>query len=127
MLLQCCGFSSFASIKQSEVSSNTLTDGDLTPIPHHPGGADSTGSLLPGGLLLPIKVSSYEAFKTQTCVRCSTAVPLGPDPLIPLPGGAENSALWNHDLDQLKAVSPGLQSRQDAVDCESPGIQERDR
>ena len=55
------------------------------------------------------------------------AARLGPDPLIPLPGGAENSALWNHDLDQLKAVNPGLQSRKTAEDCESPEVQERDR
>lgn len=99
----------------------------MTPVPHHPSGADSPGSLLPAGLLLPIKVSSDEAFKTPTGVRCVRLAQLGPDPLIPLPGGAENSALWNHDLDQLKAVNPGMRSRKTAEDCESPEVQERDR
>jgi len=127
MLIQWRGFSSPASIKLSEVSSNTLTGGDLTPVPHHPSGADSPGSLLPAGLLLPVKVSSDEAFKTPTGVRCVWAAWLGPDPLIPLPGGVENSAPWNHDLDQLKTVNPGLWSRKTAEDCESSGVQGRDR
>lgn len=127
MIIQCCWFSSFASMKHSEISSNTLTVGDLTPNPHHPIWADSTGSPLPGGLLLPIKVSSDEAFKTHTCQVWETCISgLRPSNLIPR-RGPRTLPTEAYDLDQLKALNPGLGRRKDAVDCESPGIQERDR
>lgn len=32
-----------------------------------------------------------------------------------------------HDLDQLKALNPRLGSRKNAVDCESPMVQKRER
>lgn len=42
-------------------------DSDFDPSPLSPVWVDSTGSLLPGELLLPIKVSSNEAFNFNTC------------------------------------------------------------
>lgn len=89
------------------------------PNPHHPVCADSTGSELPGRLLLPIKVSFDEAFKTHMCQVWESCTS-GPRPSNLIPRRGPRTLLTGaHDLEQLKALNPGLESRKDAVDCES--------
>ena len=101
------------------------------PTPHHPIWADSTGSPLPRGLLLPIKVSSDEAFKTHTCQVWESCTS-GPRPSNLTPRRGQDLD-WSCPLELMTLTDwrhwtlPGLGSGKDAVDCDSPGIQERER